>query len=68
MPRKLELNVSSKKYKGETSVISARIPVDLVKRIDAIAEKTGRTRNEIILMCLEFSVENIVVSDGNERD
>ena len=68
MPRKLELNVSSKKYKGETSVISARIPVDLVKRIDAIAEKTGRTRNEIILMCLEFSVENIVVSDGTERD
>lgn len=68
MPRKLELNVSSKKFKGETSVISARIPVDLVKRIDAIAEKTGRTRNEIILMCLEFSVENIVVSDGNERD
>ena len=68
MPRKLELNVSSKKFKGETSVISARIPVDLVKKIDAIAEKTGRTRNEIILMCLEFSVENIVVSDGNERD
>ena len=26
-----------------------------------IAERTGRTRNEIIQMCLEFSMENIEI-------
>lgn len=56
-----KLIVQSKRYKGESSVISARIPVNLIRNIDEIAEETGRTRNEIILMCLEFALENIVI-------
>lgn len=56
-----KLVIQAKKYKGESSVISARIPIELVKRLDEIAEKTGKTRNEIIMACLEFAVENIVI-------
>ena len=66
MSEKLELNISSKKYKGDTSVISARIPTALVKKIDDIAEKTGRNRNEVILLCLEFAIENVSVV-GEEK-
>ena len=66
MSKKLELNISSKKYKGDTSVISARIPTVLVKKIDEIAEKTGRNRNEVILLCLEFAVENVSVVGEEE--
>ena len=56
-----KLVIQAKKYKGESSVISARIPIELVKTIDGIAEKSGKTRNEIIMACLEFAVENIVI-------
>lgn len=53
------LKISAKKYIGETAVVSARLPNDLIKKIDEICEKTGRNRNEIIQICLEFSVDNI---------
>ena len=56
-----KLVIQAKKYKCESSVISARIPIELVKTIDGIAEKSGKTRNEIIMACLEFAVENIVI-------
>lgn len=56
-----KLIIQSKKYTGDTSVVSARLPSDLIREIDAICEKTGRNRNEVIQMCLEFSVENIEV-------
>ena len=56
-----KLVISSKKYTGETSVVSARLPIDLIKKLDEICEITGRTKNEVIQMCLEFSVENIEI-------
>lgn len=56
-----KLIIQSKKYKGETAVVSARLPHDLIKKIDEICEVTGRTRNEVIQMCLEFSVDNIEI-------
>ena len=56
-----KLVIQAKKYKGDSSVVSSRIPIDLVKNLDKIAEKTGKTRNEIIVLCLEFAVENIKI-------
>lgn len=63
-----KLVVYSKKYKGESSVISARVPVELIKKIDNIADITGRTRNEILLTCLEFAVSNLVVEDEDKGE
>ena len=56
-----KLVISSKRYTGETSVVSARLPVNLIKKIDEICVATGRTKNEVIQMCLEFSVDNIEI-------
>ncbi len=61
-----KLIVYSKKYKGESSVVSARIPVELIRKIDDVAEKSGRTRNEILLMCLEFAIENLIIDNRKE--
>ena len=61
MAEKLVIHV--RKYKGESTVVSARLPVDMVKRIDTIAEQTGRNRNEIIALCMEFALENLSMSD-----
>lgn len=56
-----KLIIQPKKYTGETAVVSARLPLDLIKKIDNICEQTGRTKNEVIQMCLEFSVDNIEI-------
>ncbi len=56
-----KLIVSAKKYKSETSVVSLRLPVDMIEKIDEVCEKTGRTRSEIISMGLDFALENLVI-------
>ena len=37
--------LSPKRYKEETQVFSIRIPKDMLRDVDAVAQKTGRTRN-----------------------
>ena len=56
-----KLTIEQKKYKGESSVVSARLPIELIKEVDRIALETGRTRNEILVLCLEFAIENIEI-------
>ena len=63
MPDK-KLVISSKKFRGDSSVVSVRLPNDMIERLDNIAEQTGRTRNEIIQKCLAYSIENIEISDN----
>lgn len=46
-------------------VVSSRLTNELVEELDKIAEQTGRTRNEIIQMCLEFAVENLEIKEGD---
>lgn len=62
-----KLFIPSKRYKGDTSVVSARLPNELIKDLDQIAEDTGRNRNEIIMLCLEFAIDNLETdTDGKE--
>ena len=60
---KEKLVISSKKYRGDSSVISIRLPDDLLKKLDEIAEVTGRTRNEVIQKCLAFAVDNLEIKE-----
>lgn len=55
-----KLKVSMKKYTGETSVVSLRMPNELIIKIDEVCEKTGRTRNELIIKSLDFALENML--------
>ncbi len=56
-----KLIISSRKFRGNSSVVSLRLPTELIQSLDEIAEKTGRTRNEIIQKCIEFSLENLEI-------
>ena len=56
---KEKLVIKPKKYRGQTAVVSARLPGEMVKAIDRIAEKTGYNRNEVIEKCLEYAIDNI---------
>ena len=58
-----KLIIISKKYRGETMVVSSRLTNELVEELDKIAEKTGRTRNEIIQLCLEFAITNLEIEE-----
>lgn len=55
--------VSPKRYTEETQVFSIRIPKDMLRDVDAVAQKTGRTRNEIIAKSIEFMLEHLEITD-----
>lgn len=52
------LRIDAKKYVEESVVISSRIPKDMLQDIDFVAKESGRTRNEIVTMFLEFALKN----------
>lgn len=60
MPDK-KLKITTKKYHGDSSVVSVRLPNELIESLDSISTITSRTRNDIIQKCLEFAVENLEI-------
>ena len=59
----VKLVVSPKRYTEETQVFSVRMPKDMIRELDSLAQRTGRTRNELIMMSLEFSLEHMEITD-----
>ena len=54
--------IRQKKYVGETMIVSMRIPKDMLADIDKAAQVSGRTRNEIMSMSLEFALNHMKVT------
>lgn len=63
------LRITPKKYAGETTIVSMRMSKELLKDIDNIAKVTGRNRNEIMAMSLEFALNHmeIVMKESEEN-
>lgn len=61
MSDKKKLVIQRQKYGNETSVISMRMPKGMLADIDKVAAETGRTRNEILMLSIEFALENIEI-------
>lgn len=59
----IRLVIPPKKYTGETSIVSMRIPKDMLKDIDTAAKAARRTRNEILQMSLEFALNHMEISN-----
>lgn len=59
----IRLVIPPKKYTGETSIVSMRIPKDMLKDIDTAAKAAGRTRNEILQMSLEFALNHMSIEN-----
>ncbi|WP_444264744.1 ribbon-helix-helix protein, CopG family [Gemmiger sp.] len=62
MEKKLIIRPRKPAY-GKTSIVSARIPDDTLKKLDSICQQTGRTRNELLVTCIEFALDNIEIRD-----
>lgn len=56
-----KLVIEPKKHLGEYSVVSARMPQELIKRLDKISSQTGRSRNELINICVDFALDRIEI-------
>lgn len=48
---------------GKTTVVSARLPDDMLEELDEVAKQTGRTRNELIQMCISYALKNIEIAE-----
>ena len=62
-----KFKLKKKKYGTVTSIVSLRMPNELIKRIDEICEKSGRTRNELIIKSIDFALENLEI-EGEDDD
>lgn len=62
-----KLIITSRKYSGETSVVSARLPIEMIKSLDHAAKVTNRNRNEVIALCLEYALDNLTL-DTDEKN
>lgn len=60
---KKKLIIQPHRYGGETTVISLRLTKEMLKIIDEVAASTGRTRNEIMVMSLEFALDNLEIEE-----
>ena len=59
-----KLVIPPKRYPGVTSVVSARLPNEMIRNLDKVAEQTGRNRNEIIQICLEYAIDHLDTGRG----
>jgi metal-responsive CopG/Arc/MetJ family transcriptional regulator len=62
-----KLQITQKKYIDETAVISMRLPKDMLAELDKIATATGRTRNEILTIALDFALNHIEIINREEQ-
>ena len=56
-----KLEIIPKKYSGESTVISMRISKAMLADIDKLSAETGRTRNELMALGLEFALKHIEI-------
>ena len=59
--------IPQKKYGGDTTVVSMRISRELLKDIDKVADLSGRNRNEILAMSLEFALNHTEILLQEEK-
>ena len=58
-----KLTITAKKYRGETSTITTRLPLELIAKIDETVKKTGRNRNDIVQKFIEYAMDNLEISE-----
>ena len=62
-----EFVVRPRKSYGKSTVVSARLPDDLLNELNTVCTKTGRSRNELITMCIEYALQRIKIVDENNH-
>jgi predicted DNA-binding protein len=61
------LKIKAKQFGPQSAVYSMRLPVDMVKQLEEIARATGRTRNELFSICIEFAIDHMQIETSNPQ-
>lgn len=61
---KERFSIPPRRFRGETAVVASRLPVELISLLDDLSHKTGRSRNEVIQLCLEYAIDNMEDEDS----
>lgn len=48
---------------GKSTVISVRLPDTMLDKLEDVVIKTGRTRNELVQMCIEYALDHLVITN-----
>lgn len=48
-----------KPVKSEKTIISIRLDVDMLRKVDQISQETDISRNELIVQCIDYALKNI---------
>lgn len=48
-----------KPIKQEKTVISIRLDVDMLKKVDELSARTDISRNEFIVQCIDYALKNL---------
>ena len=59
-----KLVIQARRFGGETSVISVRMPKEMIEAINKIATDASRPRNEIIVTSLEYALANTEIKNS----
>ncbi len=58
-----KLIIKPNKYGGKSSVVSARIPDEMLHELDEISARTGKSRNELLVMMISFALDNTEIEN-----
>lgn len=63
-----KLIIKTKRVKGEDGykTFSIRIKDELVDELECVVNKTGRSRNELIGILLEYALKHCIIEDTSE--
>ncbi len=59
-----KLVIPVKRYTAESTVVSFRLPRDMLQEVDKVAASTGRTRNEVLSLFVEFALEHLDTAEA----
>ena len=62
-----KLVIRPNKYGGKSSVVSARIPDEMLAQLDDLSAKTGRSRNELLVTMIEFALDHIEIDYADTK-
>lgn len=65
---KKKLFIQSRRYGGESTEVSLRFPREMLKVIDDMAAHTRRPRNDILVLSLEYALENAKLENVQRQE
>ena len=48
---------------GKSTVVSVRLPDTMLAKLEDVASKTGRSRNELVQMCIDYALVRLEITE-----